>query len=157
MEASEFFVFTAFLLEDGLGLVLSGFEILGLVHEEERLEGGVGALAAGDAGVARWGIEDGHLWRSKAALPEGIDRAALRSGVWSGDEFIWEGVREGNAFPEAIRLRGLDATPTHFGIENVGDIEELVADDFGIESGAGAASEETVFRVGLEVDRAAAG
>lgn len=157
VEVGEFFVFAAVLLEDGFGLVLSCFEIFGLVHEEERLERGVGALAAGDAGVSGGGVEDCHLGWSKAAFPKGVDGAALGGRVLVGDEFIGEGTGKGYAFPEAIGLWGFDAATTHFGVEDAGDVEELVADDFGVEADAGAAGKEAVFGVGFEVDRISGG
>ena len=52
VKAGEFFGFGSGFGEDEDGLVLGGLEILGLVHEEEGLERGVGALPAGNAGVA---------------------------------------------------------------------------------------------------------
>ena len=157
VEADEFFVFGAFLRHEGFGLVPGGLEILALVHEEEGLEGSVGALAAGDAGVAAGGIEDGHLGRGHATLPEGVDGATLGGRVGVCDELVREGAGEGDSFPESVGLRGFDAAAAYFGVENAGDVEELVADDFGVEAGAGAAGEEAVFGVGLEVDGATGG
>lgn len=157
VEADEFFVFGAFLRHEGFGFVLGGLEIFALVHEEEGLEGSVGALATGDAGVAAGGIEDGHLGWGHATLPEGVDGAALGGGVGVCDELVREGAGEGDSFPESVGLRGFDAAAAYFGVENAGDVEELVADNFGVEADAGAAGEEAVFGVGLEVDRATGG
>lgn len=157
VETSEFFIFGAGLGEELGCFVLGSFEILRLVHEEKGLERGVGALAAGDAGVAAWGIEDRHLGRGEPAFPEGVNGASGVEGGGIGLERV--GVRggEGDHFPDAGGLRGFDGTSPHFGIEESGDSEELVADDFGVEPGSGAPGEEEVLGVGFEIDRGAEG
>ena len=126
-------------------------------HEKKCLERGVGSFAAGDAGVAARGVEDGHLGRGKAALPEGVNASALGGRAGGGLELVGEGTRESHHFPESCRLWSFDAASAHFGVEETGDGEELVADDFGVEPGAGAAGEEAVFGVSFEINRAAGG
>ncbi len=44
-------------------------------------------------------------------------------------------------------MRGFDGFSTHVAVEKVGDVEELVADDFGVEAGSRAACEESVVGV----------
>lgn len=132
-----------------------GIEILGLVHKKESLEWGVCPFAASDAGIAAWGIEDGHLGRGETAFPEGVNAATLGIGSGGGFELVGEGTGESDHFPKSGRLRSFDAASPHPGVQEAGDGEELVADDFGIKSGAGAAGEEEVFGISFKINRVA--
>ena len=97
------------------------------------------------------------MGRSEAAFPEGIDAAS--KGVRAGGrfKFIGEGAGKGHHFPEAIGLGSFDAAAPHFGVEKAGDSEELIANDLGVEAGAGTTGEEAVVGISGEVDRGSRG
>ena len=105
----------------------------GVVHEGERLERGVGAVAFCEAGFARAGIEGGEHGEGGGTLLVGVDAAAEAILTFAG---VPVGAAVGD-LGDADGLDGADGGAEHFLAEKAGGGEGGVADHFGFETLAG--------------------
>jgi hypothetical protein len=64
--------------EQTLSQFAGGLDVSGIVHEDQRLERGVGSLAAHGAGLAVRRIETRESGRRARAFPESIHRAPIQ-------------------------------------------------------------------------------
>ncbi len=103
--------------EDALREVARGFDVLDVVHENERLEGGVAAFSSQAEAFPRGSVEGCHgRWRG-GAFPECVEAPAIQGiAVVPG---IACGVASGEAdgFPDVVGLVGSDAFAADFRIE----------------------------------------
>ena len=137
--------------EDVLGEGAGGLEELDVVHESEGLQGGVAAFALEAIAFAIGGVEGSHVRGRGGAFPEGVEAAAVEGFAMVLDVVFGVAAAEGDGFPDVFGLIGADAFAAHGGGEEAGEEEGLIANDFGVEAEAGAAGEELVFGVSLEV------
>ena len=124
---------------------------LRVVQHHQRLERGIGALAAEAGGLARRRIEHLHGRRRRGALPEGVEAAAIER--LAAVALVIASVAAGHRdrLPHALRLIRLHARAADFRRKQAARGEGGVAQHLGIHAEARTAREEAVLRIALEL------
>ena len=114
------------------------------IHEDERLERRLSTLPNEGANFAIRRVKRREGWIVRGAAPEDIHAAAV--------EFVAVVlyVFDVDAVPDAGGLVGADAGAADFVVEEAGDGEGVVTNEFGVEAKAGAAREEAVVGIAFE-------
>ena len=99
------------------------------------------------AKFARRRIERDERRIDRGAPPIDVEAAPIQVGALRSCVIVAAHLID---LPSAGRLRGLDALSAELRVENAGDGERVVADDFGVEPLARAAGEQTVLAVACE-------
>ena len=123
--------------------------MLHVIHELERLERRVAALAARAELLARRRVERGHEWRRRGALEERVDAAAIERVAFVLLVFARVAADESDRLPDVRRLIRVHAFAAHLRIEQAAHEQRIVADLLRIEAEARAARQQAILRVAL--------
>ena len=124
----------------------SRFHIDGIVEQHQGLQGSVGIGAVHGALLARGGVEGEQAGVQEAALPEGIDSAAVEVVAMAGGVFA---LGEIHGHQVAVRFDGLDAGTSEAIGHQAGDGQGDVAHDFGIHAEAALMRKQAIVGIAL--------
>ena len=131
--------------DDAGGERAGGFDVHGIVEQGERLQRSIGTGASHRARRAGGGVEIDEARVRRAALPHGVETAAIR--VFSGAQVVGHLVAADLVVPETGGLKRADGRAAERWAEESADREGVIADGLRVEAEARAAGEEAVLIV----------